>query len=695
MPVQRGLDDVSAQAQSPPRPIGLNSEVLAKAADRLVYVDGCREIRKDFFLLTDIAGEYGIPKGTGICWPKKTVTFNEGQKEMESTVTTQMIIVFGLLGLAIILFVFDLLRVDLVGILMMVLLPLTGVLTPEEAVAGLSSNAVVSIIAVMIIGAGLNKTGVMNLVAEQIIKVAGGSEGRIMVVVSATVAVISSFMQNIGAAALFLPATMRISRRLNISAGRILMPMGFCAITGGCLTLVGSSPLIMLNDLMNSWWQNNTAVVGDTPFVPLGLLAVTPIGIALLLGILLYFFLFGRKLLPRDACLLEENTMDKRLQEIYGSDVGKGYELKVPPYYPTQTLGELELRPRYHVTVVGVARNEGKVKDLAPTRDTHIEPGDSLWVICSEERIRKVAQDHGWLLLEEHDVFREENYPEVSGVVEGVVIPHSNLSGHSMEELQFRPLYRVNPLAIVRGDEIIMDNINVTQLRQGDTILMQGKWQQFQLLAKKMDIAFIEEIRGEDLTPGRTRSALFFLFLPLVMALSFQVKLSIALLTGALGMIITKVIRADRAYEAVDWRTVFLLSGLIPLGTAFEKTGAAAYIASQVLAAVGTPSPLLLILVISVLSAFFSLIASNVGAVVLMVPLAMNMAVTVGTSPVVAAMAVALSASNTFVLPTHQVNALIMRPGGYRTRDYMKAGIGATVIFTIILLAGVQFFFLR
>ncbi len=178
------------------------------------------------------------------------------------------------------------------------------------------------------------------------------------------------------------------------------------------------------------------------------------------------------------------------------------------------------------------------------------------------------------------------------------------------------------------------------------------------------------------------------------MALSFHVKLSIALLTGALGMIVTNVIRADRAYEAVDWRTVFLLSGLIPLGTAFEKTGAAAYIATQVLHAAGTPSPLLLMFVISVLSAFFALVASNVGATVLMVPLAMNMAASVGVNPVVAAMVVALSASNTFILPTHQVNALIMRPGGYRTKDYMKAGVGATLIFTVILILGLDILFL-
>ncbi|WP_205749299.1 SLC13 family permease [Desulfopila sp. IMCC35008] len=613
---------------------------------------------------------------------------------MESVVlTNEMIIVFVLLGIAITLFVFDLLRVDLVGLLMMVLLPLAGVVSPEEAVAGLSSNAVVSIIAVMIIGAGLNKTGVMHVVAAQIIKVAGQSEKRVMLVVSATVAVISSFMQNIGAAALFLPATMRISRRLNISAARILMPMGFCAITGGCLTLVGSSPLIMLNDLMAGWWNNNEAIVGGQPFEPLRLFSVSVIGVFLLLGVLLYFMLWGNKLLPANICELDDQNMDKRLHDIYGSVVGHGYELEVSYGFQAQTLAELELRPRYKITVVGIAKSKGLIKNLAPTADSVIESGDVLWIICSEDKIDKLAKDHNWRVKQQHQVFAEENSPDESGVVEGVVIPHSNLSGHSMEELQFRALYRVNPLAIVRGDEIILENINVTRLKQGDTILLQGKWEQFELLQQKMDIAFIEEIRGEHLKPERTRCAVFFLLLPMVLIMAFNVKLSIALLTGALGMILTRIIPADRAYEAVDWRTVFLLSGLIPLGTAFEKTGAAAFIADNVLRAVGEPSFIVLMTVISVLTAFFSLVASNVGATVLMIPLAMNMAASVGFNPIAAAIVVAVSASNTFILPTHQVNALIMRPGGYRTKDYMKAGAGVTVMYTAILVLCITLFF--
>ncbi|MCP4340208.1 MAG: SLC13 family permease, partial [Desulfobulbaceae bacterium] len=418
-----------------------------------------------------------------------------------------------------------------------------------------------------------------------------------------------------------------------------------------------------------------------------------PIGIALLITAIVYFALFGKKILPADVCNLDEDCMDKRLQEIYGDEVGQSYELAVPAFYPSHTLGELEIRPRYHVTVVGIAKNDGYQKEFAPVKESVVEAGDSLWVISSEKNIQRMVEDQGWVVKPEHDVFAGENFPDESGVVEGVVIPHSNLSQHCMEELQFRHLYQINPLAIVRGDRIIMDEINVTELQQGDTILMQGRWSQFRLLADQMDIALIDDIRGEELKPERRRCAVFFLLMALTLALGFKVKLSIALLTGALGMVITRVIPADRAYEAVDWRTVFLLAGLIPLGTAFETTGTAAYIAQKVLAAVGDPSPLLLMLVISLLTSFFALVASNVGATVLMIPLAMNMAASVGTDPLVAALVVAVSASNTFILPTHQVNALIMRPGGYKTKDYMRAGLGMTVLYTGVLMLCLKFMF--
>ena len=203
--------------------------------------------------------------------------------------TPEMILTMIMLTFAVVLFVFEWVRVDVVGIIMMVMLPLTGLISAKEAFVGLSSNAVCSIIAVIIIGAGLDKTGVMNQVAGPIIRLAGNSESRVIALISGAVGVISSMMQNIGAAALFMPATQRIAKRMEIPVSRILMPMGFCAIIGGTLTLVGDSPTILLNDLM---------VLDGEKLAPFGLFTQTPIGICLLITAIVYFLLFGKFILP-------------------------------------------------------------------------------------------------------------------------------------------------------------------------------------------------------------------------------------------------------------------------------------------------------------------------------------------------------------------------------------------------------------
>ena len=608
--------------------------------------------------------------------------------------TMPMLIVFGLLGLAVVLFIFDLLRVDLVGLLMMVLLPLTGVISGSEAIAGLSSNAVVSIIAVMIIGAGLNRTGVMNILAGYIVRIAGTTETRIMVVISATVSIISSFMQNIGAAALFLPATKRIGAQLRVPASRILMPMGFSAIIGGCLTLIGSSPLIMLNDLMASWWQAE-GNAGGTPFTPLGLFSVTPVGLALLTGGLLYFAVLGRLVLPvRDG---EQDDGAKglaspRIREIYKGKVGDGFELTVDDDFTARPLGELGLRSRYAATVVAIANRDGG-RDLAPTSASVVGPGAVIAMAATPARAREIAAELGWELADGLTVFAEEFSPANFGVVEAIIPPRSELTGHTMTELDFRDTYRVNPLAVYRKDRILQQGINRLKLQAGDSLLLAAPWERLHLLKKKTRLVFTEALRGERIVQEKAGRAVFFLVTSLVLALAFKVQLSIALLTGALGMVLGGVLHIDEAYRSVDWMTIFLLAGLIPLGAAFEKTGAAHFLAIKILAAIGEPTPLILMVVIALLTAVFSLVASNVGATVLMVPLAMTMAVAVGADPKTMALTVGLAASNTFLLPTHQVNALIMRPGGYKTLDFIKAGSGMTLLYLAIQVAVVSFFY--
>lgn len=614
------------------------------------------------------------------------------------SITTDMYIVFGFLIFVTILFVFEVVRVDMVGLLMMVLLPLSGVIDANEAISGLSSNAVVSIIAVIIIGEGLDKTGVMNLFARQIIKSAGKSQVRIMGLISATVAFISSFMQNIGAAALFLPATNRICNQLNVPVSRILMPMGFCAVIGGCITLVGSSPLILLNDLMETFWANNPEAAVQQATEPFGLFSVTPIGLVLVTAAIVYFIIFGKWVLPKvsvkdnDYCLLDHD-----LECTYGQEIHKVYELNIPTDFQTRRLDELKIRPRFHSTVICICKKNphGKMSRISvPCRADIIEPGDVVGIISNKEHIRRLADALEWILCDELDHLSEMLSPDVTGMAEAIVTPRSELVGKSLHQIYFRKRYMVNPVALYQKGNLFLENISETKIQPGDAFLLFGELDKFHLIQQKKDLAFTQHIKGEIMHPEKAGFAVACLALALFLALGMKVALSISLLTGAIGMILTRVLTIDEAYRGVDWMTVFLLAGLIPLGLAFEKTGAALYLSTTIADIMqGALTPLILFLFIGGLTSIFTLVTSNVGATVLMIPLAMNMALQCQADPRMAALLVAIAASNTFILPTHQVNALIMRPGGYKVIDYVRAGTGMTFIFICVVIGMLYFLY--
>jgi di/tricarboxylate transporter len=595
-----------------------------------------------------------------------------------------VILVMIVLVMAILMFVFEWVRVDVVGIIMMVILPLLGLVTPKEAISGLSSNAVVSIIAVIIIGAGLDKTGAMNVLARVLLRFAGRSESRIMLLISATVAFISSFMQNIGAAALFMPAAKRICRQTNIPVSRILMPMGFLAIIGGCITLIGSSPLILLNDVMK---------ISDPNVEPFGLFDVTPVGLALVVAALVYFLLLGRFILP--AGQGEEGgggQMSTSLKRTY-QDIGTLVEITVPETFEGPLkIAELEIRPHFFVTVVGIVK-EGGTTNFTPMPEDEIGPGDVLAVVGSPELIGKMVKSFKWIIKEDLELFAESLSPNNAGLMEIIISPRSDLTKSTLRASAFRKKYGINPVALFRRNKTYVAGISTMILETGDALLLQGRWEKFHFLKEKHDLLFTEEVQGEILRTEKIKVAVGCLLLSLFLIIALHVQLSIALLTGALGMILTKVLSIDEAYNSVDWMTVFLLGGLIPLGIAFENTGAAKLIAETIMSTIGSVSPIVLLSVIGLLTSFFTLVVSNVGATVLMVPLAMNMATSAGADPRISALVVAVACSNTFILPTHQVNALIMRPGGYRTIDYFRAGSGMTILYLIVMMASIYLFY--
>lgn len=598
--------------------------------------------------------------------------------------TTEMITVFSVLGLVVILLVFDLLRVDVVGLLVMTMLPLTGLLTAGEAVAGLGSNAVVVLICVMVIGASLNKTGVVEKIAQKIVKVAGNSESRVVTLLGVTAAIPSGIMSNVGAVALMLPAALKVSRQSRIPASKIVMPIGFCANMGGNLTLVGSTPLIILNDVMANWWAANSPLEGES-FTPLGLFSITPIGIALVLGTLAYFLLIGRRLLPVRGGK-EDGVASAKLRDLYGEEVGMGFECVVPDDFSEQTIGQLDLRSRYKASVLGVAGDEGRNKILAPQGTTPVGPGDVVVLVCSADSLQEVVNDLGWQPRDNFQTFAAESSPEKFGAVEAIVSSRSSLNGHTMQELKFRKLFSINPLAVMRGERIYIKELVNLVLKPGDAILLHGEWDSLRTLQEKTDLIYTENLRGEEIREGKAGMALVALAAFLILALGTNLALSVAGLVALLILVISKVLHIDEVYQAVEWKTIFLVGGLIPLGVAFEKTGAADYLAMNVLQQLDGLTIMLLYLILALLTSFFAMFVSNVGTTVLLVPLAMNMATQIGADPRIAGMVVAIASINTFILPTHQVNALIMQPGGYKTTDYMRVGSGLMVLFLVILM---------
>ena len=617
---------------------------------------------------------------------------------MESLgLTVEMVAVLSLLAVTVILFVTEIVRVDVTAIIVLVALGLLSYTPGLEALGspgslfdGFSSNAVISIMAVMIIGAGLDKTGVMSAVTAVILRIGGETEERIIPIVSSTVGVISSFMQNVGAAALFLPVVSRISSRTEIPLSRLLMPMGFCAILGGTMTMVGSSPLILLNDLMASANRNLPA---DAQMQPFELFSVTPIGITLVITGILYFVLFGRFLLPgsKENGPTAADMRAEYVSRLYGLDSGYT-ELSVPEDSPLAGRTLLDIHSEFNIYVI--ALHADNKTHLAPVVLDTLHVPCRLAVMGQPSAIRRFAVQNDLIIHPRIDKFARDLAPHRCGIAEIVIPPDSSMIGKSARGVRAREIYGFSLLAIYRGEEVLSHIstdeheptvIGFEPLHAGDTILVHTSWRSLSALQSNRDFVIVtSDYPKEELRPKKLGWALLFFCISIGMILFTDIVLSLCLLTGAAGMIVSRVLRIDEAYAAVGWNTVFLLASLIPLGIAVQNTGTAEWIANGILSALEGVPIWGLQVGVAVLATIFTLIMSNVGATVLLVPLAVSIAVAAGGDPAIFALTMAISTSNSFLIPTHQVNALIMGPAGYAVKDFMRAGVGMTVIFLIV-----------
>jgi len=604
-----------------------------------------------------------------------------------STVTPSIEVawVTTVLVLTIYLFAFEVVDVDVAAISIMVILGLTTLLAPfmgleqglvdtQKIFNGFSSNAVMSIIAVMIIGAGLDKTGLMTKVAAFILKVGGTTETRIIPIISGTVAFISSFMQNVGATALFLPVVSRISARSGLPMSRLLMPMGFCAILGGTVTMVGSSPLILLNDLIIT---SNHAMPTDQQMEQWSLFSVTPIGVSLVITGILYFVLMGRFVLPKVSSdsSTAGDTVDY-FKDIYDLNY-ELFEVEVPAdsNLVGKKLDDVENVERIRIIASHTGADDQRVGPGGLARDLGIQANTVLGILAAPKNLLAFVENHKLTLRSELQTFTDALSSAKSGIADVVIPPSSSLIGKSARDLWMRKTYGIAMVALHRNGETLRegDNIRNLPLEAGDTLVIHTSWDALSRLQKDKNFVVVTtEFPHEETRPNKVGWAGLFFAIALGMVLFTDLRLSIALLTGAIGMVLSGVPNIDEAYEAVSWKTVFLLASLIPLGLAVETSGTAFWIAEQTLHVVGDMPVWVIQAAVAVLATFFTLVMSNVGATVLLVPLAVNIAMGVdGADPAIFALTVAIATSNSFLIPTHQVNALIMGPGGYRVPVYL------------------------
>ncbi|WP_208113519.1 SLC13 family permease [Tahibacter aquaticus] len=610
------------------------------------------------------------------------------------TLTTDMMLVFGLVVFTVLMLVLEWIRADLVALLVIVCIGITGVLPVEQLFDGFAGNAVISLIAVMIMGAGLDRTGVLTKAASLILRISAGVESRLSLAINVMAGALTSIMQSQALAALLLPVASRVSARTGVPLKRLLLPMGCMILAGTNTTMISNSPLILLNDLIVS--ANRNLPPGADTIAPFSLFAIAPIGVPLLIVGLAYFFFLTRKLLPDEESKqkVTPGRTETYFAETYGI-AGEVMELTVTAESPLvgMSVGEVE---QMRGAPLILAMKNGNESRLAPPADQMIWVGTVLGVLGQRDQVNDFAQNQLLRVQARLRQFGDMFNPGRAGISEAVIPPNSRYVKQVLGDLRMRKSHGISVLAIYRGEQVFREDVRKVSLRAGDTLVLHSSWRDLAHAAEDRDFVVVTDIPKEEARPAKLWHALTFFGLAMALGLFTSMKLSVAMLTGAVGMLLARVLTMEEAYAAINWKTIFTLACLIPLGWAMDTTGAAAWVAQEVLIYLGAWPQWALQAVIAVLALFFAQVISNVGATVMMVPMAINIALASNGNPAVYALIVAISTSNTFVIANaNPVLTIVGGPGGYRRRDFWRVGLPLTLLLLLTLLVSVNWVFGR
>jgi len=608
------------------------------------------------------------------------------------TLTTDMKLVLGLVGFTMAMFLFERIRADVVALVVLMLLGLTRLVAPENLFNGFSSNAVISVMATMILGAGLDRTGALNRLAGWLLRRAHGVEQRLLLLTTAIAGLNSPLMQSPAVMALYMPVASRLSSRTGLPLSRFLLPLAAAIIMGSSLTMVGSSPLLMLNDLLVS--ANGNLPSGVATLQPLKMFAPLPIGIALLATCIGYFHFFGDRLLgnePDDSGVTPARTQSY-FAKTYGID-GDVYELTVTADSPLVGMSLIDAE-NLHGAPLLLALKTGNESRLAPPADARIWVGSVLGAMGARPQVTDFAQNNFLRLSTRLREFGDLFNPSRAGIAEAVVPPTSRYIGKTAAELRLRKQQGISLLAVNRERNVINQNVRKLPVRAGDMLVLHSVWTDLAQAAASKDFVIVTDYPKGEQRPHKFKIAMAIFAVTILIALSSKIPVSIALMTGVVGMLLSGVLTIDEAYASISWRTVFLMAALIPLGWAVDSTGAAAWVAASALDLLPQGTPVFLLeAAVAVLTTLFAVMIGNVGSTIVMVPLAINLALAVGGSPTAFALVVALSGSSNIMTVSNPVISMITGPGGYNAKILSRIGSPLVVVYLAVMLVTVHLLF--
>jgi di/tricarboxylate transporter len=593
---------------------------------------------------------------------------------LDATLTAHGALTLAIAALAVALFLWNRLRVDVVGAIALTLIVLFGILDPRAAVSGFAHEATVTVALMFVLSAGLARTGAVHMVTVWVGRVAGRSELRLLLVIVGIVVPLSAFINNTAAVAIMLPMTVALAREIGAAPSRFLMPLSFGSQLGGTLTLIGTSTNLLV-----------AGMILDLGLDRLRLFDITPPGLILAAVGLLYLLTVGRWLTPRREA---------------GGDMLATYELRdylteltVRPDSPLvgRSLAEVRFADEYGCQIIRLKRAAGRVE--YPTGSTLIRAGDVLLVEGKVQDIAEIGGRMGADVVGGTPDFQPDS-AESGRLAEMLVPPRSHVVGSTLRRLGFRGRYGVRVIALQRHGHAIHQAIGQLPLEVGDVLLVQGDPAAVRQLHEQGELALLSAL--EIPTRRRRKMKIAVPIMVAVVALpAFNLTTILtSALAGVVAMFVTGCIKPDEAYEQMDWMVIVLLGTMIPLGLAMQQTGAAQWIAAALLPLTQPLGPYGTLAGIYLLTSGLTEALSNNAAAAVLTPIAVATALSLGLSPVPFVVAVMFAASNSFITPIgYQTNTFIYGPGGYRFSDFAKVGGPLALLLVVVATFVIPVFF--